>query len=76
MVPAIAGPAARPTALILVATPFSVPKILKLTALFVNKIVVQGKAKIVAKHLISMMRNMTISWVSWFGISAVNGVVR
>lgn len=50
--PPIAGPMALPTALKDVAKPFNVPKTLILLAEFVSKIVEEGKAKIVAKHLI------------------------
>lgn len=47
-----------------------------LKALFVKRMVVQGKAKMVAKHLMSMIKNRTICWVSGFGIRAVKGVAR
>lgn len=44
--PPIAGPSARPTAPTLVAIPLRVPRIRKLLAEFVRRMVEQGKAKV------------------------------
>jgi hypothetical protein len=42
----------------LTAKPFRVPRIRRLTAEFVRRIVEEGNAKMTAKHLRSMTRNM------------------
>jgi len=67
--PPKAGPAALPTAEIETAKPFSVPRILKLTAEFVNRITEHGNAKMTAKHLTTMIPNIVDccsigSWMS------------
>jgi len=74
--PPIAGPIALPTAEMETAKPLSVPKIRKLTAEFVRRITEQGKAKITAKHLTTMMLNITICCRDEDWINAVNGVTR
>lgn len=72
--PAKAGPAALPMADILVATPFKVPKTLKVAALFVNRMVEQGKAKMPQKPLTSINAIMT-TCLDWFvDKRAVKGV--
>lgn len=47
-----------------------------LKALFVIRMVVQGKATMEVKHLMSMIMNMTTCWVSGLEIRAVKGVAR
>jgi hypothetical protein len=56
--PPIAGPIALPTAEIETAKPFNVPRILKLTAEFVNRMTEHGNAKMTAKHLAIMIPNI------------------
>ena len=72
--PAKAGPAALPRAEMLVDTPFRVPKIFRLTALFVRRIVEQGNAKMPQKHLTNMISIMTPCRKESVGSKAVNGV--
>jgi hypothetical protein len=74
--PPIAGPIALPTAEIDTANPFSVPKILKLIAEFVNRITLHGNAKMTAKHLTSMMPNITVCCSNGRWMSAVYGVAK
>lgn len=71
----MAGPEALPTAETLVANPFKVPRIRRLKAEFVMRMVEQGKAKMTATHLKSIMAIITACWVVESWISAVKGVI-
>ena len=70
------GPTALPTALTLVATPFSVPSSLRLPAEFVNKIVEQGNAKITHQHFTSMSAIIAPCRVALVGSRVVKGVKK
>jgi hypothetical protein len=72
--PPTAGPTARPIALILTAKPFRVPRMRRLEAEFVNRMMAQGKAKMTAKDLTSMMANMASCCVRGWWMRAVKGV--
>jgi len=72
--PAKAGPMALPRAEMLVETPLRVPRIFKLAALFVRRIVEHGNAKMPAKHLTSIIPSITPCLRESVGSSAVKGV--
>jgi len=74
--PPIAGPMARPIALMETAKPFSVPRILKLVAEFVSRMMEQGKAKMTAKDLTTMIAMSAICCKVESSMSAVNGVTK
>ena len=74
--PPIAGPTALPTALILTAKPFKVPRTRRLAAEFVSRIREQGKAKIVATDRTNMITSSAIFCFTGSSISAVYGVAK
>lgn len=65
------GPVALPIAEIETAKPLSVPRMRRLTAELVRRMMEQGNAKMTAKHLTIMMENMVTCWMVGFWISAV-----
>lgn len=73
--PPIAGPAARPKALMLTAMPFKVPRMRRLVALLVRRMVVHGKAKMTAQHFMSMTAKMPHCCANGVGRRAVKGVM-
>ena len=74
--PPSAGPIARPTAEIDTAKPLRVPRMRRETAELVSRMMEQGKAKMTANDLTSMMPNMTVCCHAEFWISAVKGVEK
>jgi hypothetical protein len=71
--PTIAGPRALPTALALVPTPFNVPRIRRLVAELVKRIVQEGKLNITVASLTSMRKKTTTSRIGG-GTRTVKGV--
>jgi hypothetical protein len=72
-VPINAGPAARPRALTLVATPLRVPRTVTLEAEFVRRIVQHGMEKMIEPSLAKRMRR-TLGIRNGSGTRAVKGV--
>jgi hypothetical protein len=72
----MAGPIALPTAEMETAKPFKVPRILKLTAEFVNRITEHGNAKMTAKHFTIIIPNIAACCTIDRWISAVYGVAK
>jgi hypothetical protein len=60
----------------LTANPFRVPRMRRLLAELVRRIVEQGKAKITAKHFSNMMPNMASCCMTGSWIRAVNGIAK
>ena len=74
--PPNAGPIARPTADIETANPFNVPRILRLTAEFVSRMIEHGNAKMTAKLLTTMMPKIAACCQDELTMSAVYGVAK
>ena len=73
--PETAGPIARPKALMLVANPFRAPRTLMLAAVFVRRMMQQGKAKTLADSLASMRANTQKLRID-LGASTLNGIIK